>query len=118
MLNTDEIIKYNKTNFSCYYTMKLDLEELIKAKYNIDEQGCSLLLGVDMSLSLETKKSIIGRLIDLYDEQILLKTYHQDLINEILDKYFCKIAKKVKEILNEISSEETEACCHDGCVVF
>ena len=117
IIHTEEICDLNKKTFSSFYSCNIQMEELVKAKLNMIEGSCSVVINIESCLDNQTKKSIISRVYRLFEENITLKDYHENVINSLLS-YFPDIEDKIKRILKDYNNDETEACCSDGCYIY
>ncbi len=100
------------TPFHC----QLNVDKQIQARLNYYEK-CSALLNLDIFLNSETKVAILERVSRLFDENQMLREYHENLINSLLESYFIEVANKVKNVLKE-NKEVKETCCQDNCITF
>ena len=117
ILHTNEICDLEKKSFSSFYSCNIKLEELVKAKLDMIEGSCSIIINIESCLDNNTKKSIMKRIYRLFEEDLILKKYHENVISNLLS-YFPDVEDKIKRKLRDFNKDETEACCSDGCSIY
>lgn len=78
-----------------------------------------IVMSIQTYLVDETKVSIMKRVINIFQEEMLIKKYHENVIDSLLDCYFSEISSKVKKILTENINDSSTGCCNvNGCCII
>lgn len=112
-----EIKDAEKNPLQIYLPLRLELNDLVKAKYNIKE-NCTVTLGAEINLKYNLKIAIIERIIEFIDYETMTIEHYKAVIDSLLVDYFPEISDRVKIILKDYKGMELSNCCNNSCRIY